>query len=68
MTTKGSSKKTIERALREWEEKVRRPSVEKTPETRAEFKTLSGYPVEPIYTPFHLEGIDYVKDIGFPGQ
>ncbi len=68
MKTGGSTKKTVERALQEWEEKVRRPSLEKMPETRAEFKTLSGYPVEPLYTPAHLEGIDYGKDIGFPGQ
>ena len=60
--------KTVEGALREWEEKVRRPSLEKMPETRAEFKTFSGYKVEPIYTPADLQGIDYVRDIGFPGQ
>lgn len=60
--------KTVEESLRDWNEKVRLPSLEKMPEKRAEFKTLSGYNVQPIYTPADLEGSDYVTDIGFPGQ
>jgi len=31
--------KTVEEALRAWDEKVRLPSLEKMPEKRAEFKT-----------------------------
>ena len=59
---------TIEHKARRWEEEVRQPSLAKRPETKREFKTLSGYPVKPIYTPLDLDGIDYSRDIGFPGQ
>ena len=58
---------TIEDEARKWEE-VRRKSLAERPETKKSFKTLSGYPVKPLYTPLDLDGIDYLKDIGFPGQ
>ncbi len=32
------------------------------------FETLSGFPVEPIYTPEHVADFDYLNDLGFPGQ
>lgn len=32
------------------------------------FTTLSDDPVEPLYTPLDLEGTDFARDIGFPGQ
>jgi len=33
-----------------------------------DFTTLSGQDLEPLYTPVDLEGIDFPKEIGFPGQ
>ncbi len=60
--------KPIEKAMKKWQEEVRAPYLAKSPETSPEFKTLSGYPVEPIYTPADIEGVDYLRDIGFPGQ
>ncbi len=68
MKSRGRARKTVDSALEQWEEKIRRSSLEKMPETRAEFKTLSGFKVNPIYTPADLKGIDYGRDIGFPGQ
>ena len=59
---------TIENEARSWEEEVRQPSLAERPETKRQFKTLSGYPAKPIYTPLDLDGIDYLQDIGFPGQ
>lgn len=59
---------TIEKAMKKWEEEVRAPHLKERPETSPEFKTLSGYPVKPIYTPDDVEGLDYLRDIGFPGQ
>ncbi len=32
------------------------------------FETISGHPVEGLYTPQDLAGTDYLRDIGFPGQ
>lgn len=33
-----------------------------------EYETLSGIPLDVLYTPLDVEGIDYLKDIGFPGE
>ena len=59
---------TIERAMKQWDVKVRTPSLARMPETSPEFKTQSGYSVNPLYTPLDLEGLDYLRDLGFPGQ
>ncbi len=32
------------------------------------FKTLSGFSVEPLYTPEHVADMDYLRDLGFPGE
>ncbi len=32
------------------------------------YTTISGIPVEPLYTPEHIADMDYVKDLGFPGE
>lgn len=34
----------------------------------SQFESLSGVPIEPIYTPNHIAKMDYLKDLGFPGQ
>ena len=57
----------LERAKREWEEQVAGPSVEQYPERRDAFETLSGIPLERIYTPDDIDG-DALMDVGFPGQ
>ena len=38
------------------------------PERRSSFKTLSDIPVERVYTPAHLEGLDYQRDVALPGE
>jgi methylmalonyl-CoA mutase, N-terminal domain len=30
--------------------------------------TISGIPIEPLYTPAHLAGMDLGRDLGFPGE
>ncbi|MEE9198265.1 MAG: methylmalonyl-CoA mutase family protein [Dehalococcoidia bacterium] len=32
------------------------------------FTTVSGIPLEPLYSPLHLSDTDYVRDIGMPGE
>jgi methylmalonyl-CoA mutase N-terminal domain/subunit len=32
------------------------------------FETLSGTPIEPLYTPTDVAGLDYARDLGFPGE
>jgi methylmalonyl-CoA mutase N-terminal domain/subunit len=51
-----------------WEENTLRPTLEKSPERRSEFTTISGYPIQRLYTPADLPGWDPERDLGFPGQ
>ncbi|HZS94751.1 MAG TPA: methylmalonyl-CoA mutase family protein [Chloroflexota bacterium] len=37
-------------------------------ERNSDFTTLSGKPVETLYTPLDIASEDYARDIGFPGQ
>lgn len=37
-------------------------------ERKPEFLSDAGIPVKHLYTPLDTEGIDYVQDVGFPGQ
>ncbi len=55
-------------AAREWEQMTLLPFLKRRPERRDPFRTLSGTPVERLYTPEDLAGIDYLRDVGFPGQ
>jgi methylmalonyl-CoA mutase N-terminal domain/subunit len=45
-----------------WEEAYR-----ETPERDAEFSTMSGIPIEPLYTPDDVEG-SYDERLGYPGE
>jgi methylmalonyl-CoA mutase, N-terminal domain len=45
-----------------WEE-----AYSKSPERDAEFSTMSGIPVKPLYTPEDVEG-DYDEKLGYPGE
>src|SRR5215510_9618760 len=46
-----------------WEEHYRRSD-----ERDADFETLSGEPLQPIYTPEDVAGLDYQRDLGYPGH
>jgi methylmalonyl-CoA mutase N-terminal domain/subunit len=51
-----------------WEEKVLAPALERSPERKEVFTTLSGAPVERLYTPSDLAEFDYARDLGDPGE
>ena len=46
----------------EWRQRYREAG-----ERDADFETLSGEPIEPLYTPEDLEGFEYERDLGYPG-
>ena len=52
----------------QWEESVLKKSLERHPERKKEFSTISGMNIERLYTPEDSAGIDYLRDIGFPGE
>ncbi len=51
-----------------WEENTLRPTLEKNPERQAEFTTVSGFPIQRLYTPADLPGWDPDRDLGHPGE
>jgi len=52
------------RSVQAWRERL----FDRTPERSDElFSTISGIPVEPLYTPENVE-IDYTRDLGYPGE
>jgi methylmalonyl-CoA mutase N-terminal domain/subunit len=46
-----------------WEEHYRQAG-----ERDADFETLSGEPLKPIYTPEDVADVDYQRDLGYPGH
>jgi methylmalonyl-CoA mutase, N-terminal domain len=40
----------------------------KAGERDADFQTLSGEPLEPLYTPEHVKDLEYDRDLGYPGH
>ena len=58
----------FEQARREWEERTLKPSLARSPERPAPFADSSGAPVERLHTPADTAGVDYVRDLGFPGE
>lgn len=51
-----------------WEETTLKKATEKFPLRKDKFTTLSGIEIEDLYTPEHLENINYLSEIGFPGE
>src|SRR5690606_32362752 len=41
---------------------------DRLPSREASFTTISGVPVQPLYTPADLPGWDYLEQLGLPGQ
>jgi len=51
-----------------WEETVLEPALESAPERKEVFTTLSGVPVERLYTPSDFSDFDYARKLGDPGE
>jgi methylmalonyl-CoA mutase N-terminal domain/subunit len=51
-----------------WERTILRPWSEKAPERMERFTTVSGAPVEVLYTRADLADFDYAQDLGDPGE
>jgi len=49
--------------LERWKEHYRQAG-----ERDADFQTLSGEPLEPLYTPEDVKDLDYDRDLGYPGH
>ncbi|MFW9806304.1 MAG: methylmalonyl-CoA mutase family protein, partial [Candidatus Thorarchaeota archaeon] len=55
-------------SMNKWEDETVGKTVKRFPERKENFKTISGLPVNRLYTPLDLKGSNYERDLGFPGQ
>ena len=51
-----------------WEREVLEPALAKSPERTGPFTTISGRPIERLYTPDDLPDFDYQRDLNSPGE
>ncbi len=58
----------LSREQERWEEEVLREWVSVLPERREEFLTTSGFEMKRLYTPCDTADLDYLRDLGFPGD
>ncbi len=58
----------LDSMLRRWEESRVGPDLEKMPERRRQFTTLSDIAIKRLYTPLEIAELDYQRDLGLPGE
>jgi len=51
-----------------WQDTTLKSQLGRAPELHDSFTTESGIPVKRLYTPLDVEQIDYLADVGFPGE
>lgn len=54
--------------IRDEKDKWQKEIYDKAKERPEDFRTLSGLPIEPLYTPADVADLDYSRDLAFPGQ
>jgi methylmalonyl-CoA mutase N-terminal domain/subunit len=67
-TNAQTAERKLSSAELRWEEQTLKPALEKSSERQETFTTLSGVPVERLYTPADLAGFDYARELGDPGE
>ncbi|WP_293032491.1 methylmalonyl-CoA mutase [Natronococcus sp.] len=59
---------SIRQAGEEWEEETLEPTLEAHGERQDRFATVSNLEVDRLYTPDDVSDLDYLEDLGFPGE
>jgi methylmalonyl-CoA mutase N-terminal domain/subunit len=62
------SVKPDQQSVERWRETRLREDYERVPPRKEEFTTLSGAPIDDVYTAADVAGIDPERDIGLPGE
>ena len=62
------ARRRIEEARRVWEARTLTPARERSPQRPGLFATSSGAPLPPVHTPADTPDLDYLRDLGFPGE
>jgi methylmalonyl-CoA mutase, N-terminal domain len=60
-------KVTAETDKQRWEREILEPTLKKSPERRGPFTTISGRPIDRLYTPDDLTDFDFPRDLSHPG-
>ncbi len=68
MKGKNSSGKELEKSLQTWKNEKYERDREGCSFNEADFTTVSGRKIKELYTPLDLEGLDYLKELNFPGD
>ncbi|MBZ5668394.1 MAG: methylmalonyl-CoA mutase family protein [Acidobacteriia bacterium] len=55
-------------AEQRWEDETLKPALRESPERQEKFTTLSGVPIQRLYTPADLAKFNYSQDLGDPGD
>jgi methylmalonyl-CoA mutase N-terminal domain/subunit len=58
----------LRQALIEWQENNLQGNLERMPERQEKFITTSSEPVERLYSPLDIPELDYLADLGLPGE
>src|SRR5687767_4913299 len=59
---------TADTGKRRWEREVLEPTLKRAPERDVPFITISGRPIERLYTAEDVEGLDFARDLNNPGE
>ena len=51
-----------------WEQTTLPDWIRQSKERKSEFKNTSGIPIKRLYTPEDVESMEYLRDMGFPGE
>src|SRR5213594_3160336 len=63
-----SGPRDVAKAYQEWEDKVVKKGLARSPERKKRFQTTSGIEVKRLYTPADTADLDYNEALNFPGQ
>jgi methylmalonyl-CoA mutase, N-terminal domain len=60
--------KEIRKKRADWEKHKYSKTIQENPERKQKFKNLSDIEIKNLYTPEDITDLEYLKDIGFPGE
>jgi methylmalonyl-CoA mutase, N-terminal domain len=58
----------LRREYERWEETSLQRALSALPERQPEFTTISSEPIQRLYTPLDIADLDYMRDLGLPGE
>jgi len=60
--------KQIQKKREDWEKQKYSKTILENPERKPKFKNLSDIEIKNLYTPEDIADLEYLKDVGFPGE